>query len=134
MNLNRVKKTQKSCLKKNKVFNRKKCILGFFFLKSKEPAIVTKRQLEVGRRVLTKRLKRHIKIIIVTRLNKAVTAKTQGIRMGKGKGALSQRVGIIRKNTSSYTLGLTTLNVAKKNLFSLSKRLPFKAKISWKGF
>lgn len=134
MNLNQIKKTQKNCLKKNKIFNNKKNTLGFFFLKTREAAVVTKRQLEIGRRVLTKRLKRHIKIIIITKLTKSVTAKTQGIRMGKGKGALSQRVGILHKNKNSYTLGLTTLNTAKKNLFSLNKRLPFKGKISWKGF
>lgn len=104
--------------------------LGLF---SKEYGRATKKQIEALRRTLTRLLKKKNKIWVKSRLNYPVTAKPQGIRMGKGKGAISQRIRRIEKNSSF----IETSKFKKFQISSLtkgSKKLPFNTKIIWKNW
>ena len=97
---------------------------------SKELGRVTKRQVETFRRSITRKLKKKNKIWIRSRLNYAVTAKPLGIRMGKGKGALTQRIrrifpGSFLAETSRYKkYQLTAFRKA-------AKKLAIKTRIIW---
>lgn len=97
---------------------------------SKDFARVTKRQIETLRRSLTRILKKKNKIWIRARLNYPVTAKPLGIRMGKGKGAIAQKIkrikpGLFLVETSRYKKN--QLNAFKKAV----KKLPIQSRVVW---
>src|SRR6201990_282160 len=69
---------------------------GSFGIKSLEAAWITSRQIEASRIAVTRYMKREGKVWIRIFPDKPVTAKPAEVRMGKGKGAPSHWVAVIR--------------------------------------
>ncbi|NCA21113.1 MAG: 50S ribosomal protein L16, partial [Crocinitomicaceae bacterium] len=69
---------------------------GSFGLKSLEPGWITSRQIEASRIAVTRYMKREGKVWIRIFPDKPVTSKPAEVRMGKGKGAPSHWVAVIK--------------------------------------
>src|SRR5690606_30679049 len=69
---------------------------GSFGLKTLEPGWITSRQIEAARIAVTRYMKREGKVWIRIFPDKPVTAKPAEVRMGKGKGAPSHWVAVVR--------------------------------------
>ncbi len=69
---------------------------------------INARNLEAGRRFLTKKLRRKVKIKRKVTLTQPITSKPKLARMGKGKGKLKGWIGYIRPGTLMYEMGFTS--------------------------
>jgi len=105
-----------------------KVLFGDFGLQALEASLVTSRQIEATRRVITRHVRKRGKLWIRIFPDKAITARPSESRMGQGKGKVSfwsfkVRPGII-------IMEMTGLN--KERSFEILKlasyKLPIKAK------
>lgn len=103
---------------------------GRLGLISKNTTRITKKQVEAFRRSLTRVLKKKNKIWIKSRLNYAVTVKPLGLRMGKGKGDISQKIKKIFPGTSIVELSRYK-KIQLNSLTRSAKKLPITFKIVW---
>jgi len=124
-----IKQQKKKLSKIKETRNKLKTSFGFYSVKTIEPCILTKKQLETGRRSLSKKLKKHIKIFVKVKLNRNVSEKPQGIRMGKGKGSVSQKILKLKSYSSVFEIGLLNYKLANKQLLKLKKKLPVNSKV-----
>lgn len=103
---------------------------GNYSLIAKESAWITGNQLEAARKLISRNLKKSnsdwktnlffIKILP----NKALSAKSKGVRMGKGKGLVKGFVSQIRRGRIIFEL--KTKNNIYINLKKATKKLPIK--------
>lgn len=77
---------------------------GAYGLKAVTPAWVSSQQIEAGRRVLTRYIKRGGKIWIRIFPDKPITKKGNEVPMGSGKGAVDHYVAIVRPGTIIYEM------------------------------
>ena len=101
---------------------------GSFGLKTLEPGWLTSRQIEASRIAVTRYMKREGKVWIRIFPDKPVTAKPAEVRMGKGKGAPSHWVAVIRPGRILFEVGGVPLDVAKEALRLAAQKLPVKTK------
>lgn len=112
-----------------------KCILAYggYGLRALENGVLTKKQIEAARRTITRYLKKITKLWIRARVNVPVTAKSQGLRMGKGKGAITQKVRKVYKGEVLFEVSCFNINLVKLVLNKASKKLPIQTQFIWKG-
>ena len=122
------KKTQKGRLKLLD-FRANNLRFGTFGLKAESSGVVTARQLEAARRVITRKMKRKGKIWTCVFPNIPVTAKPIESRMGKGKGIVSHWVAKVRGGTLLFEICGITSHTAFEALRSGGKKLPVRTKI-----
>ena len=79
---------------------------GEFGLKSIERGRMTARQIEAGRRAITRHIKRGGKVWIRVFPDKPITKKPLEVRMGKGKGSVEYWVAQIKPGTMLFGLGI----------------------------
>lgn len=77
---------------------------GSYGLKALTPAWISSQQIEAGRRVLTRYIKRGGKIWIRVFPDKPITKKGNEVPMGAGKGAVDHYVAVIRPGTIIYEM------------------------------
>ena len=77
---------------------------GEYGLKALEPAWVTNRQIEAGRRSITRSIKRGGKVWIRVFPDKPLTAKPAETRMGKGKGGVEGWVAVVKPGRILYEM------------------------------
>lgn len=101
---------------------------GEFGLQALEPCWVTSRQIEAGRRVLTRYVRRGGKLWIRIFPDKAVTARAAGSRMGSGKGAPDYWVAVVQPGKILYELkGLSEI-LARQAMKIAAYKMPIKTK------
>ncbi len=112
-----------------------KCILvyGGYGLRAIENGILTKKQIEAARRTITRYLKKVSKLWIRSRVNVSVTAKSLGLRMGKGKGAITQKVRKVYKGEILFEVSCFKTSLVKLVFKKASKKLPIQTQFIWKG-
>lgn len=101
---------------------------GEFGLQSLEPCWITSRQIEAGRRVLTRYVKRGGKLWIRIFPDKAVTMRPAGSRMGSGKGAPDYWVAVVHPGKIIYEMKGISETMARQALRIASYKLPVKTK------
>ena len=96
---------------------------GFFGLKAISFGILTKKQVEAARRIITRKTKRIGKLFIRIYFNFPITKKPLLSRMGKGSGPISSWVCFVKKGSIIFELngvsfydGYIALNEAKSRL------------------
>ena len=89
-----------------------------YLLKSLKSIFLFSAQLESARRVIRHFFKKSIKIIINIICNKSISEKSNGVRMGKGKGNIKEWISPI--NSGRYLFFLYNINLFQ-SLFILSK-------------
>ena len=99
---------------------------GEFGLKAVGRGRLTARQIEAGRRAMTRRVKRGGKIWIRVFPDKPITKKPLEVRQGKGKGSVEYWVALIQPGRVLYEMQGVTEEVAREALGLAAAKLPFK--------
>jgi len=101
---------------------------GSFALKSLEPGYLTNRQIEAARIAMTRYMKREGKVWIRIFPDKPITSKPAEVRMGKGKGALSHYVAVIKPGRILFEMDGIPYETAKEALRLAAQKLPVATK------
>jgi len=101
---------------------------GSFGLKALEEGWITSRQIEASRIAVTRYMKREGKVWIRIFPDKPVTSKPAEVRMGKGKGAPSHWVAVVRPGRIMFEADGVPFEVAKEALRLAAQKLPIKTK------
>jgi large subunit ribosomal protein L16 len=99
---------------------------GEFGLKSISRGRLTARQIESGRRTITRHVKRGGKIWIRIFPDKPITKKPLEVRMGKGKGSVEYWVAQIRPGTMLYEIQGVSEELAREAFALAAAKLPLK--------
>ena len=101
---------------------------GSFALNTLEPAWITSRQIEAARIALNRYMKREGKVWIRIFPDKPVTSKPAEVRMGKGKGAPSHWVAVIKPGCILFEADGVPYEIAKEAMRLAAQKLPVKCK------
>nr|AXB71895.1 ribosomal protein L16 [Chlamydomonas sp. UWO 241] len=110
-----------------------KISFGDFGLQALEPCWITSRQIESGRRVLTRYVKRTGKLWIRIFPDKPVTIKPAGTRMGSGKGSPEYWVAVVHPGRILYEINGVSEAIARQALKTTSYKMPVKTKFLMKS-
>ena len=99
---------------------------GEFGLKSVGRGRLTARQIEAGRRAMTRRIRRGGKIWIRVFPDKPITKKPLEVRQGKGKGSVEYWVALIQPGRVLYEMQGVPEDMAREALALAAAKLPFK--------
>ena len=113
---------------KGKAYKGGHLAFGEYGLQLMEPAWITNRQIEAGRVAITRYVKRGGKVWINTFPSKPVTAKPTETRMGKGKGAPSKWVAVVKPGRVIYEIAGVTRETAREAMRLASHKLPVKTR------
>jgi len=103
-----------------------KVSFGEYGLKALGRGRMTARQIEAGRRAMTRRVKRGGKIWIRVFPDKPITKKPLEVRQGKGKGAVEDWVCQIQPGRVIYEMEGVTEDIARDAFRLAAAKLPFK--------
>ena len=98
---------------------------GEFALKATGRGRMTARQIEAGRRAMTRHIKRGGKIWIRVFPDKPITKKPAEVRMGKGKGSTDAWVAQIKPGRILYEMNGVDEATARRAMELASAKLPF---------
>ncbi len=101
---------------------------GSFGLKTMDEGFITARQIESARIAVTRFMKREGKVWIRIFPDKPITAKPAEVRMGKGKGAPSHWVAVVRPGRIMFEAEGVPMEVAKEALRLAAQKLPVRTK------
>jgi large subunit ribosomal protein L16 len=101
---------------------------GSFGLKSQEGGWITSRQIEAARIAVTRYMKREGQVWIRIFPDKPITSKPAEVRMGKGKGAPSHWVAVVRPGRIMFEADGVSLEVAQEAMRLAAQKLPIKCK------
>nr|YP_009561347.1 ribosomal protein L16 [Selaginella vardei]QAR48767.1 ribosomal protein L16 [Selaginella vardei] len=97
---------------------------GRFALKALEPAWITSRQIEAGRRAITRHARRGGKIWIRLFPDKPITMRPAETRMGSGKGSPEYWVSVVKPGRILYEMGGVPENVAGAAMRIAAYKMP----------
>ena len=103
-----------------------KVSFGEYGLRAVGRGRLTARQLEAGRRALTRHVKRGGKIWIRVFPDKPITKKPLEVRQGKGKGAVEYWVALVQPGRVLYEMEGVAEEIAREALGLAAAKLPFK--------
>ena len=103
---------------------------GEYGLKATGRGRLTARQLEAGRRAMTRHVKRGGKIWIRVFPDKPITKKPQETRMGKGKGAPEQWVAVVRPGKVLFEMEGVTEKEAREAMRLAAAKIPIRTKFA----
>jgi large subunit ribosomal protein L16 len=101
---------------------------GEFGLKSLGSGWVTSRQIEAGRRAITRHLRRGGQVWIRIFPAKPITHKPLEVRQGGGKGPVEAWVAIVKPGRIMYEVGGVPPELAKSALARAAQKLPLKTR------
>ena len=99
---------------------------GEYGLKAVGRGRLTARQIEAGRRAMTRRIRRGGKIWIRVFPDKPITKKPLEVRQGKGKGSVEYWVALVQPGKVLYEMQGVPEEVAREALTLAAAKLPFK--------
>lgn len=102
---------------------------GEFALQALEPAWITSRQIEAGRRAMTRYIRRGGKIWIRVFPDKPVTMRPAETRMGSGKGSPEYWVAVVKPGRVLFEIGGVPESTAREAMRLASHKLPIKTKV-----
>ena len=103
-----------------------KVSFGSYGLKATDRGRMTARQIEAGRRAMTRHVKRQGKIWIRVFPDKPITEKPLEVRMGKGKGSVEYWVAEIQPGKVLYEMEGVSEELAREAFDLAARKLPFK--------
>ncbi|MBD0343237.1 MAG: 50S ribosomal protein L16 [Coleofasciculus sp. Co-bin14] len=101
---------------------------GEFGLQATEPCWITARQIEAGRRAMTRYIRRGGKIWIRVFPDKPVTQRAAETRMGSGKGSPEYWVAVVKPGRILFEISGVTEEIAREAMRLASNKLPIKTK------
>ena len=121
------RKTQKGRIK-GLAYRGSDITAGSFRLKTLDEGFITSRQIEAARIALTRYMKREGKVWIRIFPDKPMTSKPAEVGMGKGKGAPSHWVAVVKPGRIMFEAEGVPVAVAKEALRLAAQKLPVKTK------
>nr|YP_009341812.1 ribosomal protein L16 [Castanopsis concinna]ALN96535.1 ribosomal protein L16 [Castanopsis concinna] len=106
---------------------------GRYALQALEPAWITSRQIEAGRRAMTRNVRRGGKIWVRIFPDKPVTVRPAETRMGSGKGSPEYWVAIVKPGRILYEMGGVAENVARKAISIAASKMPIRTQFMISG-
>lgn len=110
-----------------------KISFGDYALQALEPCWLTSRQIEAGRRVMTRYVKRTGKLWIRIFPDKPITVRPAESRMGSGKGSPDYWVAVIKPGKVLYEITGVPEAVARRAMKIASYKMPVKTKFLMKN-
>lgn len=104
-------------------------VFGSFGLKAVSHGWVSSRQIEAGRRVLTKYTQKGGRVWIRIFPYKPISDKPPEVRMGGGKGDVVEYVSVVKPGRIVFEMGGIPESLAKEALEMASSKLPIKTKV-----
>lgn len=101
-----------------------KVSFGEFGLKATGRGRVTARQIEAGRRAMTRHIKRGGKIWIRIFPDKPITKKPLEVRMGKGKGSVEYWVALVQPGRMLFEMEGVSEELAREAFRLAAAKLP----------
>ncbi|NNC82738.1 MAG: 50S ribosomal protein L16 [Flavobacteriales bacterium] len=101
---------------------------GTFGLKTMDEGFITSRQIEAARIAVTRYMKREGKVWIRIFPDKPITAKPAEVRMGKGKGAPSHWVAVVKPGRIMFEADGVPIEVAREAMRLAAQKLPVRTK------
>jgi large subunit ribosomal protein L16 len=101
---------------------------GSFGLKALDEGFITSRQIEAARIAVTRYMKREGKVWIRIFPDKPITSKPAEVRMGKGKGAPSHWVAVVKPGRIMFEADGVSFDTAKEAMRLAAQKLPIKTK------
>nr|YP_011004088.1 ribosomal protein L16 [Crassula deltoidea]WPS93266.1 ribosomal protein L16 [Crassula deltoidea] len=99
---------------------------GRYALQALEPTWITSRQIEAGRRAMTRNVRRGGKIWVRIFPDKPVTVRPAETRMGSGKGSPEYWVAVVKPGRILYEMGGVPENVARKAIQIAASKMPIR--------
>lgn len=101
---------------------------GDFGLQALEPSWITSRQIEAGRRAMTRYIRRGGKIWIRIFPDKPVTMRPAETRMGSGKGSPEFWVAVVKPGRILFEIQGVSEEIAREAMRLASHKMPIKTK------
>lgn len=105
---------------------------GDFALQALEPSWITSRQIEAGRRVITRYARRGGKLWIRIFPDKPITMRPAETRMGSGKGVPEYWVAVVKPGKILYELKGVPETIARAALKIAAYKMPIKTQFLMK--
>lgn len=102
---------------------------GDFALKILEPALITARQIEAVRVVITRTMERKGQVWLRAFPDKPITKKPLEVRMGKGKGNPEYYVAPVKPGRILFEIAGVSLDIAQKAMRLADHKLGVKTKM-----
>nr|YP_009691138.1 ribosomal protein L16 [Tectaria panamensis]QEG57918.1 ribosomal protein L16 [Tectaria panamensis] len=102
---------------------------GKFALQALEPAWITARQIEAGRRSITRYARRGGKLWIRIFPDKPITMRPAETRMGSGKGSTEYWVSAIKPGRIIYELSGVSEDIAKVAMAMAAHKMPVPTRV-----
>nr|YP_010462624.1 ribosomal protein L16 [Primulina lutea]YP_010462794.1 ribosomal protein L16 [Primulina pengii]UUJ36425.1 ribosomal protein L16 [Primulina lutea]UUJ36595.1 ribosomal protein L16 [Primulina pengii] len=106
---------------------------GKYALQALEPAWITSRQIEAGRRAMTRNARRGGKIWVRIFPDKPITIRPAETRMGSGKGSPEYWVAVVKSGRILYEIGGVTENIAKRAILTAASKMPIRTQFISSG-
>ena len=104
-------------------------VFGHFGLQALEPGWIKSRQIESGRRVLTRYVRRNGKLWIRIFPDKPITMRAAESRMGSGKGTPEYWVAVVKPGKMLYEITGVNETIARGALRYAGHKMPVKTQI-----
>lgn len=106
---------------------------GKYALQALEPAWITSRQIEAGRRAMTRNARRGGKIWVRIFPDKPVTVRPAETRMGSGKGSPEYWVAVVKPGRILYEMGGVTKKIARRAISIAASKMPIRTQFIISG-
>lgn len=103
---------------------------GKYALRALEPAWITSRQIEAGRRAMTRNVRRGGKIWVRIFPDKPVTVRPAETRMGSGKGSPEYWVAVVKPGRILYEMTGVTENIARRAISIAASKMPLRTQFT----
>ena len=113
---------------KGKAMSGNKIAFGDFALQALEPGWITSRQIEAGRRSMSRYARRGGKLWIRVFPDKSITARAAETRMGAGKGAPDYWVAVVKPGKILYEMRGVSEAIARSSMRIAAYKMPVKTK------
>ena len=106
---------------------------GIYALQALEPAWITSRQIEAGRRAMTRNARRGGKIWVRIFPDKPVTVRPAETRMGSGKGSPEYWVAVVKPGRILYEISGVAENIARRAVAIAASKMPIRTQFIISG-
>ena len=106
---------------------------GRYALQALEPAWITSRQIEAGRRAMTRNARRGGKIWVRIFPDKPVTVRPTETRMGSGKGSPEYWVAVVKPGRILYEMSGVAENIARRAISIAASKMPIRTQFILSG-
>nr|YP_010966851.1 ribosomal protein L16 [Opuntia microdasys]YP_010967350.1 ribosomal protein L16 [Opuntia rufida]WNM93081.1 ribosomal protein L16 [Opuntia microdasys]WNM93650.1 ribosomal protein L16 [Opuntia rufida] len=106
---------------------------GRYALQALEPAWITSRQIEAGRRAMTRNARRGGKIWVRIFPDKPVTVKSAESRMGSGKGSPRYWVVVVKPGRILYEISGVSEKIALRAISIAASKMPVRTQFIISG-